>query len=916
MNTPRTQTRALASAALWLACALSVGCGGDDAGQRPVFPIEDDSSPDRPDQDAADMTDEQVEPPAQPVQAVSARTRLMPTRVNAGQTAQVICEALDLNGETIADALLPLPPQWAHVVAPVDSVARQEDGSYMGLVAGAAAFNCQSNALSLNSQAPALLTILPGAPHTVVTRVDHRTRVAGQPLMASCEVFDAQGNALPDAMSTIVVDPSGAGVAVSERQVTLTRAGLYGVSCQVDGAANTQRVEVEVTPDLPANLVVGRAPNQQVYGIGQVITATTIVTDRYDNVIEDAPLAFTSTPAGLSFGLGRFRYEEEGLYRINATVTGPTHEGRALTGFVEVLINGTGPELECTSPGHAEMVLAAPNTMINVQGKISDFNGVSQAFVNGQAVTLSPDGGFSVQQQVNYGVNFVELRAIDDFGQENSRSCAFLASDRWSPEGQNVTDSVTLKLLQAAFDDGTPGGLNSLNDILVTVINSSGLRDTLHQTLLGNNPLKPESCDNRVLGACTLRSEVSYLNSQLNGPHTSSLTLVQDGLRLRVRVNNVRIQARINATGIGFIPLNTTGWATVSFVEVDLTSNLQLTNGRPRITLRQLNNVDVGNVSTDFSGFTGLLVDIVASLFQGTVRDLVRDAIVGYVNNEFNALLDSVLGNLNLDSLGSSFEINRLDGNGAVQVNLGLTFSSLAVSSARALFGVGLGFSGQILRAGTTRGTIMPAGDVKLDPNSQRAASAGIHAVVLNGILHTLWRGAFFDAILTRESLSESLPEGTRVQLNMALPPVVVLQNGNKLQLQLGAVDLLVTYPGLFDEPLQVSLSAIASTSIGLQNDTLSFGNIVIDTLNFSAGDVSLDATTRDVLEGFLRSLLQDIINQSLNSALPSLPIPSFTLPASLSVYGLPVGASLGLRMPSVTSSQRHFILEGDFGVQ
>ena len=165
MNTPLTRTRALAGAALWLACALSVGCGGDDAGQRPVFPIEDDSSPDRPDQDAADMPDEQVEPPEQPVQAVSARTRLMPTRIAAGQTAQVICEALDVNGETIDEALLPLPPQWAHVVAPERSVARQADGSYMGLVAGAAAFSCQSSALSIASPTPGLLTITPGAPH-------------------------------------------------------------------------------------------------------------------------------------------------------------------------------------------------------------------------------------------------------------------------------------------------------------------------------------------------------------------------------------------------------------------------------------------------------------------------------------------------------------------------------------------------------------------------------------------------------------------------------------------------------------------------------------------------------------------------------------------------------------------------------
>ncbi|HEX7704301.1 MAG TPA: hypothetical protein VF403_26345, partial [Kofleriaceae bacterium] len=60
----------------------------------------------------------------------------------------------------------------------------------------------------------------------------------------------------------------------------------------------------------------------------------------------------------------------------------------------------------------------------------------------------------------------------------------------------------------------------------------------------------------------------------------------------------------------------------------------------------------------------------------------------------------------------------------------------------------------------------------------------------------------------------------------------------------------------------------------------------------------------------------QQVIDTSLNNALPSLPIPSFTLPASLAAYGLPVGAQLGITNPTLAITPPHFVLRGGFGIQ
>jgi hypothetical protein len=72
----------------------------------------------------------------------------------------------------------------------------------------------------------------------------------------------------------------------------------------------------------------------------------------------------------------------------------------------------------------------------------------------------------------------------------------------------------------------------------------------------------------------------------------------------------------------------------------------------------------------------------------------------------------------------------------------------------------------------------------------------------------------------------------------------------------------------------------------------------------------------QEQMQMVVQGLAQNLIDTSLNSALPSLPIPSFTLPASLAQYGLPAGSQLGITSPSLAVTPPHFVLRGGFGVQ
>lgn len=210
----------------------------------------------------------------------------------------------------------------------------------------------------------------------------------------------------------------------------------------------------------------------------------------------------------------------------------------------------------------------------------------------------------------------------------------------------------------------------------------------------------------------------------------------------------------------------------------------------------------------------------------------------------------------------------------------------------------------------------MPTGPVLLDTSSNRPLTVAVHLGVLNKALHALWRGGLFDADVASALSGGGFPSGTSATMSTALPPVASIKGADKAVVYLGGITLNLTYPGIFDEPVAFKLGGVAETGITLTNgDELNFQNITITELYFSPVGISLDADSRAVLEDFLTSLLQGVLDTSLNNALPALPIPSFTLPASVGQFGLPAGQDLGLANPTLGGDTTHLILKSDFGL-
>jgi hypothetical protein len=106
-----------------------------------------------------------------------------------------------------------------------------------------------------------------------------------------------------------------------------------------------------------------------------------------------------------------------------------------------------------------------------------------------------------------------------------------------------------------------------------------------------------------------------------------------------------------------------------------------------------------------------------------------------------------------------------------------------------------------------------------------------------------------------------------------------------------------------------------ASATVSMNGNELVFGGVTLQHL-FVSFSVTLSQSQRDALASFLTTALQQTLGAAINNGLPAFPIPSFTLPASVSAFGLPAGAQLGITSPVLTTASQHCVLDGGFGVR
>ena len=764
-----------------------------------------------------------------------------------------------------------------------------------------------------------------GGPARVITTVAPNPVVAGAQVRAICTVLDADGNPLEGFTPTFTISPVDPATVITNTTAVLTKAGSYAGQCSIPDVAGDY-AQFDVIPALPARIMIGKQPDQQVYGIGAPVTITHAVADRYGNETPAALVLTTSTPGNgagpiTTPGTDKFAYGSEGTYHVHAQVMPPTDAGQDVSAALDLIVNQNGPAITCGTPVDASMLALAEGSQLPFTGTAIDTNGTMTVTVNGSPVAIDAAGQFSAPITSRFGINFVDIEAADTFGVTTAKVCTFLAASQWASLNSSLGNSISLRLAQGAIDDGARGGpINSLGDLLDTVANSSGLHDSLHASLLASNPLRPNTCEQQIcipftsICTCVLSDQVDYLSSALPGPNTDTVQLINGGIRVTERIEDPRINLRVHGEVSG-IDYNTSGPVNFDYIQVAATFDVALSAGKPRMSVRAGSvSVTVGSISTDFNGVDGWIIDnVLVPLAQGTLRTTVANLVQSYITNNFNAVLDAVVSNLDISTLGTTFSVPRLDGNGSVSLGFAPAFTSLYTTPSRLLFGIGTNLTVTPANLYPTFGAALPAGSILADPvpNGQVAGVAA-HVGILNQALHALWKANFFHATLDASQINGGDPDGTTVTIDARLPPVASFANGS-VELALGDVDLSIDNG---TDVVALTAGIRAHTSVALAGNTLSFTGIVLDEVHLSSDVVDLTTVQQAQLQQMVANLAQQLIDTSLNNALPALPIPSFTLPDSLAAYGLPAGAQLGITGPALELAPPHFVLRGGFGVE
>lgn len=838
-----------------------------------------------------------------------------PAQVAAGDTIGVACTLYENDITTMV-------PAEIRVVD--EAKIMRVQGTVVARTVGTIQVSCALPDRGIVDVTPATVEIVAGPAANVVTTVTPNPVVAGNDVTATCEVYDGFGNPILDGPSpTLELAPIDAANTVVDLTATMIRSGHYIATCQLPGTTSNN-AGFDVLPNLPASIVLAKLPDLPVYAINHSIQITHVIYDRYGNEVPAATVSDFSTDltgAGPTTSAGNttYRYGSEGSYRITVSVDPPTDMGTDVSASVDVIVNSRGPAIVCD--GDATMLNMTPGSTLVVSGSANDINGVASIAVNGTPVPVGPGGSFSAPIATRFGMNFVDVTATDAFGEPTVKVCTFLVSNRYFDPNANIADTVALELTQGAVDDGNrSGALGSFGDLLHTVVNSQGLRDAVHAALSASNPLKPSSCDSQTCTffgcVCWYSSQVRYLSSQFDGPHTVQLALVNGGIAATARFENVHVRLRVDGK-VGPIPYDSSGWVNVSYLEIKLTLDTALVNGRPHMTVRGGSvSASVGSITTDFDGVDGWIIDhIVVPLAQGTLRNALQGVIQSYVVNNFNAVLDGLLSNLDISTLGATFNVPRLGG-GSLAMQFGLGFSALDTNASRLLFGIGTKFTTPPANGFPSLGVALPPGTNLSVPSvgSPNNTGVAVHVGVINGALHALWRGNYFAMTIAGSQLGGGIPATVNLDVTTRLPPVAYIDASNIVRLHLGAVDLTVQHPNL-PPNLAVRLGAEAHASVTLVGNDLVFGGITIDAIHASTDALDLTAQAQQSLQTLLVQVAQQLVDQSLNSSLPALPIPGFTIPPALGTYGLPVGSVLGVNSPSLSIAPQHFTLRGQLGL-
>jgi hypothetical protein len=855
--------------------------------------------------DLGPAADQAFIPSSNPI-PTTVETTLNVDVLEAGQQAQVQCTVLDNQGMVITDAATQVDLRPA---AGISFEASDMGWIVTGEMAGDFEVFCTCPSAGLRDTTGRTLKIIPSVPAWIQTHVNPEVVVAGDTVEIECDISDAYGNSIADTDAiSIMVSPSSNTQVLSGRSFSTTQSGELSLTCSAGAAQATSAVLV-IQPDTPTQITANVVPEKMVYRIGEVISIVYFVGDQFGNAYPNYPVNISSAPVLNGFGPRRYRLEEEGIFQIQVAV--PDTEP-VLSAQLEVMVDDRGPVVDCDAPAFGSILTAQDGERISLNGSVDDLSGVTAIMVDGTPISFDGGTSFSTSIATTPGLNIVEVEATDGLGQSSRSLCGFFVAPQYEQGSRVVDGTIALDLRQGAIDDGDNGAqINSFGDLVRIATRSEGLGATIDGVLSAS----PRLIQNQSFTIGTLEY-IDYQGGLTIGSPSSNLSLDPQGLRIGLGLPSLAMNVQARGRAL-FFSCTIDGRITVQNANAD--SIFRPTMIGDVVTFDTLGtNVTVQNINTNFGGFCGNLVDLalgVAGAFSSILEDTVADALSDLIDGTLAGLLGDAIGGLDFSAFAFNFELEGFDGE-VSNLDLTTSLTDVSINNTRLQLALGTQVNGPVRNANQGLG-IPRFGPGVLDAYAaSNSMSALLDGILLNQVMYGLWRAGFFTI---SDVGSVSGDESTlNASINLLAPPAVeILPNGTEFRLHFGPASGSLTYADLLTDPVALRFGAILRAGIELQpNGEVVFApdGLTFETLRLDVADSGLSAELASALEAEIATIVAGLLDEAVSGALPTLPIPEFGLPASLSDFGLDPNISLGIRNPSLELDPQSIIINGGFG--
>ena len=859
----------------------------------------------------------------------------------AGQEILVDCEGVDAFGNSALD-----PPDLRVDVDVSVQVSPHyaSDYSLRGTLVGQYDVNCISDSLNASDATPSSLTILAGPASQAETLVSATQVYPEDVVDVTCAYFDAYGNPVDNVESEIRVMPSGGdstGLEVSDSSFSATAAGSYFVFCASPNqlAGDESPPLVSVLPGLPFTWIVDTL-EQDCYWQDREIPMSWTVYDAYGNPISDVDVDVTSIPAD---GLvqnddGTYRLTAQADYDLTVSLVSPTAPGAEIEDVVvNVRVDSTPPTFSWVDLPRGLMMLEGDETeqSLEVTAEVNDLLSPLIGFSVNESLWDASQGdtltaSLTTSQSSNWGLNVLVGYAEDACGNRRVVETAYLRSGAY---GQALTESrlsarhpggIVAQLNQPVLDDNDRSDLDDLASLAEATLRGLDLNSLLAPgQALVEDPINPRSCS---WGEFT--SDTGYRVGRhadpnrpivLDDPKVGILEAVDSGVHMTAAVGNFAFPLEASGglivcagiAGVQPAEIGVAGTVGAQSIDVDATISLRLQDGVPEASMQSISLNTVGLFIDLDCGWADFLCDAITGTFVPLLEGLVEDAIEGVIADQVPALLEDVLGQLQIDTgfdlpapidmrlnLASGFDQILFEGPAGGEAGFGrLGLEAQVYPSERAAF-ISDNAKGEILRD-------------SLSPDLRRSPYAfglALKEALVNQIFWALWYGGGLELNDLLGTLAADAPGDQEIDdileltIRSELPPVL-MTGDDDWDFTLGwgdvyleaAVDLGPLLGGEGGEGvLNVGayLSAMLSAEIDIDPTTNELVAIFDDEPMIAVEVVSIDDEGyQGVMSDLLRKVLKLLMPRLLGSAIGSFPLPEFDLSALAGDGILPEGA-------------------------